>query len=75
MRILITFIIALLGLYPVAGEVVECDNGIAVIETADGNLWEYYDDIPEGQEVLMLMHNNGTPCIEDDTILRIWRKF
>lgn len=75
MRILVAFIIALLGFYPVAGEVVESDNSVSVIETADGNLWECYDDIPEGQEVLMLMSNNVTPCIEDDTILRIWRKF
>ena len=73
MRILITFIIALLGLYPVAGEVFECDNGIAVIETADGNLWECLDDLHAGQNVTMLMYDNGTPVVEDDIITHIWR--
>lgn len=73
MRILITFIIALLGLYPVAGEVVECDNGIAVIETADGNLWGCHDNILKGKEVVMLMFDNGTSFVEDDIIIHIWR--
>lgn len=73
MRVLITFIIALLGFYPVAGEVVECNGELTVIETADGNLWECYDNILKGQEVVMLMFGNGTSFVEDDIIIHIWR--
>lgn len=73
MRILVAFIIALLGFYPVAGEVVESDNSVSVIETANGNLWECYDNIPVGQSIAMLMYSNGTPVVEDDIILYIWR--
>ena len=73
MRILITFIVALLGFYPVAGEVIECSNEVSVIETADGNLWECLDDLHTGQNVIMLMYDNGTSVVEDDIILYIWR--
>lgn len=73
MRILIIFIITLLGFYPVVGEVVESDNSVSVIETADGNLWECLDDIPVGHSIAMLMYSNGTPVVEDDIILYIWR--
>ena len=73
MKVLITFIIALLGFYPVAGEVVECSNEVSVIETADGNLWECLDDLHTGQNVIMFMYDNGTPVVEDDIILYIWR--
>lgn len=73
MRILITFIVALLGFYPVAGEVIECSNEVSVIETADGNLWECLDDLHAGQNVTMLMYDNGTPVVEDDIIIHIWR--
>ena len=73
MRILIIFIITLLGFYPTVGEVVECDNGIAVIETVDGNIWGCHDNILKGQEVVMLMFGNGTSFVEDDIIIHIWR--
>ena len=71
MRILIIFIITLLGFYPTVGEVVESDNSVSVIETADENLWECYDNIPVGQSITMLMYDNGTPVVEDDIILYI----
>ena len=71
MRTLIMIIRALLGFYPVAGEVVENTGEVSVIETVDGNMWECLDDIPIGQNVMMFMYNNKTPVVEDDIILYI----
>lgn len=71
MRVFIMLIASLLGFYQCNGEVVEHNQDVSLIETLDGNLWECYDDIPEGRAVTMLMYNNGTSSIYDDIIVRI----
>lgn len=73
MRLLISIIIALIDFYPIVGKVIECNNEVSVIETADGNLWECLDDLHTGQNVIMLMYDNGTPVVDDDIIIHIWR--
>lgn len=47
---------------------VECSSGIAVFETADGDLWEAYGTHPEGFSVLVF-DTNGTETPLDDEII------
>ena len=73
MQVFIMLIIWILGFYPCSGEVVEYSDGVSVIETSDGNLWECYDRLYKGQKVSILLYDNGTPEAEDDIIIHIWR--
>lgn len=47
---------------------IKCSSGIAVFETADGDLWEAYGTHPEGFSVLVFdTKGTGTPL--DDEII------
>lgn len=71
----ISVIIALFGLYPASGYVVEiepeCDT--VIVETANGHLWGFYgiEDWEIGDGCSMLMSDNGTENITDDVILSV----
>lgn len=56
-------------------KVVEIDNGIIVLETTDGNLWEYETgrDFWIDEIVRVRFDNMGTESIYDDEIISIRR--
>lgn len=45
-----------------------------MIETEDGNIWEYDTEIPKGTKVQVWFNNNDTPKIEDDIIWNVQAK-
>lgn len=58
MKIIIALLLALnlnISVYPAT--VVETYDGIVVVETADGNIWEYYGETSE-TEVYVVFHGN-----------------
>ncbi len=62
------------GFYPRAGTVIERDDdaNLITIEDAAGFLWVFEaEDIFLGENVAMLMHDNGTPGITDDYVVRV----
>ena len=79
MKIIITVILAviqLFGLYPRAGVIKDIDyeKDVYVIEDNAGLLWEYggVEDLWYGDNVAMLIWNNGTPeSIYDDVIMNV----
>lgn len=56
-------------------KVVEIDNDIIVLETTDGNLWEYETagDFWLGEIVKVRFDNKGTENIYDDEIISVRR--
>lgn len=56
-------------------KVVEIDNDIIVLETTDGNLWEYEtnNDFWLDEIVKVRFDNMGTESIYDDEIINITR--
>ena len=46
-------------------------DDLTVLEDTEGNLWDVYDEIPEGVYCILIMNNNGTENITDDIIKRI----
>lgn len=56
-------------------KVVEIDNGVLVIETTDGNLWEYETkhDYFVGEIIRVRFDNQGTETLYDDEIINITR--
>ena len=72
MRAFFIIITILMGFYFVQGKVIDNRKDTSLIETPDGNVWEWLDNtLPKGR-VFMLMHNNGTKDVEDDIILGIF---
>ena len=57
-----------------AGTVVEVAGDVVVVETEDGNIWEFYGEgYTAGQQVKILFSNNGSPNFaKDDTIQKVW---
>lgn len=55
-------------------EVIEINDNVVAVETADGNIWEFYGEGYEvGQQVKVLFSNNGSPnCYKDDTIQKVF---
>lgn len=71
---LIMAIISVFGLYPKTGFVTEIEDHAIVIEDATGNLWAFESDPGDweiGDGVSLIMHDNGTEIIYDDTIVAI----
>lgn len=46
-------------------------DDLTVLEDTEGNLWDVYDEIPEGVCCILIMNDNGTENITDDIIKRI----
>lgn len=46
-------------------------DGYSVLIDSEGGEWEYESEIP-GEEVIVLLHNNGTPQANDDVILEVY---
>lgn len=59
--------------YQLGGVVVEETNGVTVIETTDGNIWETYtvDGVSVGDGVMLMLDGHDTTDITDDTIIDI----
>lgn len=59
--------------YQLNGIVTEQNNGITVIETTDGNVWETYrvDGVSVGDGVMLMLDGNHTTDATDDTIIDI----
>ena len=59
--------------YQLSGVVVEETNGITVIETTDGNIWETYtvDGVSVGDGVMLMLDGHNTTDITDDSIIDI----
>ena len=56
MKVIIALLLALnISVYPAT--VVETYDGIVVVETADGNIWEYYGETSE-TEVYVVFNGN-----------------
>lgn len=57
-------------IYPEAMTVTEVRGGVAVMETATGNVFEMFaDDYDIGDLVAVVMFSNGTESVTDDVIL------
>lgn len=56
------------GLYSLDATVVESKNGVVVFEASDGNVWEAYGDF-DGESVVLVMNDCGTPEAEDDEVV------
>ena len=56
------------------GIIVEVNDNVVVVETIDGNLWEFEGEGYEvGAEVRILFSNNGSvDCVKDDMIQKVW---
>lgn len=54
-------------------EVIKWNNEVLMIDK-DGNLWDTKDDIKEGEQVTVILSNEGTATIEDDKIVRVIRQ-
>ena len=52
------------------GIIIEANDEIVVVETADGHVWEFEGEGFEvGQTVKVVFSNNGSPnCVKDDMI-------
>lgn len=52
------------------GTIIEVNNDVVVVETEDGNIWEFYGEgYTVGQTVTVTFSNNGSPdFVKDDTI-------
>lgn len=59
--------------YQLGGVVVEETNGVTVIETTDGNIWETYtvDGVSVGDDVMLILDGHDTTDVTDDTIIGI----
>ena len=59
--------------YQLGGVVVEETNGVIVIETTDGNIWETYtvDGVSVGDSVMLMLDGHNTTDVTDDTIMNI----
>lgn len=59
--------------YQLNGVVVEEVNGVTVIETTDGNIWETYtvDGVSVGDSVMLMLDGHDTTDVTDDTIIDI----
>lgn len=59
--------------YQTNGIITEQTNGITVIETTDGNMWETYtvDGVSIGDGVVLMMNGHDTTDITDDSIIDI----
>lgn len=51
-------------------QVVKWSNEILMIDK-DGNLWDTKDDIKEGEQVIVILSNEGTATVEDDKIVKV----
>jgi len=52
--------------------VLEDGCGGLLFEDSTGNLWDFYtEDLMIGQRVVLVMSDNATPTIYDDTVLRV----
>ena len=56
------------GLYSLDATVVESRDGIVVFEASDGNVWEACGEY-DGESVILVMNNHGTPEVEDDEVV------
>ena len=56
------------------GIIIEVNDNVVVVETTDGNLWEFKGEGYEvGAEVRVLFSNNGSvDCVKDDMIQKVW---
>lgn len=56
------------------GIIIEVNDNVVVVETTDGNLWEFEGEGYEvGTEVRILFSNNGSvDCVKDDMIQKVW---
>ena len=56
------------------GIIIEVNDNVVVVETTDGNLWEFEGEGYEaGTEVRVLFSNNGSvDCVKDDMIQKVW---
>lgn len=52
------------------GTILAVNGTVVAVETADGNVWEFYgDDFEVGQTVKIIFSNNGSPdTVKDDCI-------
>lgn len=65
---LLCLLLAAVHLYAQPATVMNVAADIVTVETADGNLWEYYGDAP-GESLIVLMHDSGTADPTDDSIV------
>lgn len=75
MRMVVCGILALmtaLNMYLLPGKVLESTGEKVVVESHDGNVWEYYGDAQVGAEIIMVMDDNGTYDITDDRIMEVY---
>ena len=56
------------------GIIIEVNDNVVVVETTDGNLWEFEGEGYEvGTEVRVLFSNNGSvDCVKDDMVQKVW---
>ena len=56
------------------GIIIEVNDNVVVVETTDGNLWEFEGEGYEvGAEVRVLFSNNGSvDCVKDDMVQKVW---
>ena len=59
--------------YQLDGLVIEETNGITIIETTDGNMWEVYavDGVSVGDGVMLMLDGHNTTDVTDDSIIDI----
>ena len=60
------------GFYTMSGIVIDTDTEVVVVETSDGNIWEFYGTAEIGDHVVLVMHNHGTADIYDDQIVEVF---
>lgn len=56
------------GLYSLDATVVKSRDGIVVFEASDGNIWEARGEF-DGESVVLVMNDCGTPEAEDDEVV------
>lgn len=70
MRTLLWMSIAL-SIYTTPMTVDYTADGYTVLIDNEGGEWEYEEELP-GEEVIVMLSNEGTPQIDDDTIIAIY---
>ena len=53
-------------------EVIQWKNEVLMIDN-EGNLWDTKDEIKVGEKVTVILNNQGTATVDDDTIVRVIR--
>ena len=57
--------------YPLTTVVTEIEGGIATLEDFNGNLWQINaDDFEVGDICTVIMNGNGTPKVDDDSVIK-----